>query len=45
MGLRVGSVIRDFFYFGEGQYRSQGLTAFWYKLGYKKKDLYPQLIL
>ena len=28
MGLQVGSVGRDFFYFGEGQSRSQGLTAF-----------------
>ena len=28
LGLRVGSVGWNFFYFGEGQSRSQGLTAF-----------------
>ena len=27
-GLRVGSVGRDVFYFGEGQSRSKGLAAF-----------------
>ena len=28
LGLQLGSVGRDFFYFGEGQSRYQGLTAF-----------------
>ena len=45
MGLRVGSVVRDFFYFGEGQFRSQGLAASLYKLGRGKKNLYPPLSL
>ena len=36
MGLRVESVGRDFFYFGEGQSRSK--DAFRYKLGRGKKE-------
>ena len=28
LGLLVGSVVQDFFYFDKGQSRSQGLTAF-----------------
>ena len=31
LGLKVGSLGWDFFYFGECQSRSQGLTAFLYK--------------
>ena len=32
-------------YFGEGQSRFQGLTAFWYNLGRGEKNLYARLSL
>ena len=38
LGLQVGSVGRDFFYFGEGKSRSQDLTTFSYKLGWEEKE-------
>ena len=43
LDLRVGSVGQNFFYFDESQRLSQGLTIFWYKLGRREKNLYPQL--
>ena len=45
LALRVGSVGRDFFNFGEGQSCSQNLTAFSYTLGCGKNNTHPQLPL
>ena len=44
-GLRIGSVSRDFFNFGEGQSCSQGLTTLWYKPGRRKMNLDLRLLL
>ena len=40
-----GRSIAIFLYFSEGQSRSQGLTAFWYKLGCRKSAVSATIVI